>query len=162
VWGDNSKTDDVDGAVASETLQLRVWQKSTNREYVVAANAIEYQRNGYMILTDFIAQSAQDVNQAGDLATPASFQLCQNYPNPFNPDTRINFDIPQKATVTLAIYDLQGRRIRTLIQGEKAAGHYVAVWNSRTNSGEKVPSGVYVYRLTAGDYVSSKKMILLK
>ncbi len=162
LWGDNSKTENVDGAVSEEMLQLRVWQKSTNREYVVAANAIEYQRNGYMILTDFIAQSAQDVNQAGDLATPASFQLCQNYPNPFNPDTRINFDIPQKATVTLAIYDLQGRRIRTLIQGEKATGHYVAVWNSRTDTGEKVPSGVYVYRLTAGDYVSSKKMILLK
>jgi len=93
---------------------------------------------------------------------PTEYRLLQNYPNPFNPETHIAFDIPENTKVTLAVYDLQGRQIRMLLYGEKSAGHHVMTWDSQDSYGNKVPSGVYIYRLIAGDYVSSNKMILLK
>ncbi|MBD3343176.1 MAG: T9SS type A sorting domain-containing protein [Candidatus Lokiarchaeota archaeon] len=120
-----------------------------------------YEANQFMVLNQFDVITTS-VAETEDEQQPHTVRLYQNYPNPFNPETRIDFDLPQKATVTLAIYDLQGRPIRTLIHTEKAAGHYVAIWDSRTDSGDKAPSGVYVYRLTAGTHVSSKKMVLLK
>jgi len=94
---------------------------------------------------------------------PESYALLQNYPNPFNPQTTIEFHLPQPGEARLSLYDIQGREVRRLLQGNVAAGRHNMVWNGRDTSGKLVPSGVYFYRLTVKDGgVFVKKMLLLK
>ena len=93
---------------------------------------------------------------------PKQFELMQNYPNPFNPTTMIRFAMPKNAFVTLKIYDMLGREVKTLISGERNAGSYSIEWNGDNNNGYRVASGAYVYRIIAGDFSSVKKMIVLK
>ena len=93
---------------------------------------------------------------------PSAYSLKQNYPNPFNPVTSISYDIPEAATVTLRVYDLLGRDVRTLVNQQQAPGSYIAIWNGTDNSGAEIATGVYIYRLEAGQFISAKKMILLK
>ena len=86
------------------------------------------------------------------------FSLSQNYPNPFNPITKINFALPNNANVKLVIYDVMGREVVRLVNNEfKQAGRYTVDFN-----GQNYASGVYFYRLEAGDFVQAKKMILIK
>lgn len=94
---------------------------------------------------------------------PSEFSLGQNYPNPFNPTTTINFGLPEAGKVRLAVYNLLGQEVRSLISGTMNAGSYKAVWNSMDNTGRKVSSGVYFYRLVVdGKIVNTRKMLLLK
>ncbi len=88
---------------------------------------------------------------------PKEYSLHQNYPNPFNPTTTIKFDLPNDGLITLEIFDILGRRIITLVYEYKTAGSYEQVFNASS-----IASGVYVYKLQAGDFVQTKKMILLK
>lgn len=97
-----------------------------------------------------------------NLFTPASFSLRQNYPNPFNPSTAIAYDLAKNASVTLKIYDLSGREVKTLVQGFQGAGTYTVNWNGTNDAGAKVASGIYLYRLQAGEFVQTRKMVLLK
>ncbi len=83
--------------------------------------------------------------------------LYQNYPNPFNPNTKINYSIPQTSFVTLKVYDVLGREVATLVNEEKPIGNYEAEFNSKGMS-----SGMYFYKIEAGNFVKVKKMILLK
>ncbi|MBN2288868.1 MAG: DUF362 domain-containing protein [Candidatus Glassbacteria bacterium] len=95
---------------------------------------------------------------------PRSFALHQNYPNPFNPSTMISFEIPEKSTekVELSIFDQRGRLIRTLVDQVKAAGTYHVLWDGCNQTGQALSSGVYFYRLRAGDFSQNRKLILLK
>ena len=88
---------------------------------------------------------------------PTHFSLDQNYPNPFNPVTTIQYSIHQRANVSLKVYDVLGREVLTLVNEEKTAGNYVAVFN-----GNKLTSGVYFYCLQAGSCTETKKLMLLK
>ncbi|MFA4922027.1 MAG: LamG-like jellyroll fold domain-containing protein, partial [Candidatus Neomarinimicrobiota bacterium] len=88
---------------------------------------------------------------------PTAFQLSQNFPNPFNPVTTIKYDLPQAVTVKLQVFDLSGRLVQTLIDENKPAGHYSAVWNA-----QNVSSGIYFIRLSAGDFTAVKKCVKLK
>ncbi|HRJ85713.1 MAG TPA: choice-of-anchor D domain-containing protein [Ignavibacteria bacterium] len=88
---------------------------------------------------------------------PDKFALYQNYPNPFNPETNIKFELPHSANVKIAVYDMLGREVDILINGKMEAGVYNASWNATPYS-----SGVYFYRLTTDEFVSVKKMILIK
>jgi hypothetical protein len=88
--------------------------------------------------------------------------LHQNYPNPFNPATTISFDLPRDADVRLCVYNVKGELISTLIDGRVTKGHGEIVWNAVDDRGRRVTSGVYFYRLTAGDLVRTRKMVLLK
>jgi len=92
------------------------------------------------------------------IATPASFKVAQNYPNPFNPTTIIKYQLPAAGKVSLRIYDLLGRVVTTLINEYEKAGNY----NVTFNSNNKMASGIYIYKLTAGGGSVSKKMILMK
>ena len=83
--------------------------------------------------------------------------LYQNYPNPFNPSTTINYSIPDISYVTIKVFDVLGNEIETLVNEEKPAGSYEITWYA-----ENLPSGVYFYRLQAGDFIQTKKMILMK
>jgi Zn-dependent metalloprotease len=93
---------------------------------------------------------------------PSHAALAQNTPNPFNPRTVIRFDLPQATRVRLSIYDLTGRRIISLVDGERGAGRHQVVWNGITEAGRNAPSGVYVYRIEAGTFTAVKRMLLLK
>ncbi|MFQ5638520.1 MAG: FlgD immunoglobulin-like domain containing protein [bacterium] len=97
---------------------------------------------------------------------PEEFQLVQNYPNPFNPTTKIQFDIPAShadgVKVQLKIYNLLGELVRTLVDEQKGAGRYVVEWNAQNDKGEPVSTGIYIYRLTAGDFHKTNRMVFLK
>ena len=92
-----------------------------------------------------------------DAHVPSEFALRQNYPNPFNPTSTIRYDLPKSATVSLNIYNTLGQLVATLVDERKVAGFYQATWNA-TN----VPSGIFFFRLRAGEFVETKKMILQK
>jgi hypothetical protein len=105
--------------------------------------------------------AANPVGISGD-QFGGKFGLAQNMPNPFNPKTTIAFNLPQAADVRLEVYDVAGRRVATLINRNLAAGPHEVVWNGLADGGEHVASGVYFYRLAAGDRELSRKMVLLK
>ena len=93
---------------------------------------------------------------------PEQFILYPNYPNPFNPVTTIRYDLPDDAHVTLTIHDLMGREVITLVDEPKTAGSRFTQWNARDEQGRAVSAGVYLYKIQAGDFVDTKKMVLLK
>jgi hypothetical protein len=90
-------------------------------------------------------------------AMPSSFSLEQNYPNPFNPSTTIRFGLAGRARVTLSVFNMLGQRVATLVEGEREAGYHSVNFDA---SG--LASGVYLYRLTAGEHVQARKLILLR
>ncbi len=94
--------------------------------------------------------------------TPNFFTLYQNYPNPFNPATTISYALERNRHITLKIYDLQGKEIRTLIDAEQSAGLHRIRWNGMNNAGKSVAGGVYIATLKAGSISQSRKMILLR
>ncbi|OGF98398.1 MAG: hypothetical protein A2Z86_05575 [Candidatus Glassbacteria bacterium GWA2_58_10] len=98
------------------------------------------------------------------LALPKAFALAQNYPNPFNPSTTVEYTLPQGFSdkVSLKIYDLTGRLVRSLFEGQRQSGTYSQLWDGTDEHGRRAASGVYFYRLSAGAYSDTRKMILLK
>ena len=90
-------------------------------------------------------------------ALPTGYQLEQNFPNPFNPTTVVSYQLPVVSDVRLGVYDLLGREVAVLVDGHRTAGTYSVRWDA---SG--FASGVYFYRLNAGQYVESRKMVLMK
>ncbi len=97
--------------------------------------------------------------QSENGSTPLSFELGQNYPNPFNPSTTIKYTIPKAEHVVIKVYDILGNEISTLVDENKSAGRYTVTFSA---SGAKMASGVYFYRITAGDFTATKKLLLLK
>lgn len=102
--------------------------------------------------------------ETGALSLPRAFALAQNSPNPFNPATTITYSIPEgtQGLVTLKIFDLRGRVIRTLVNAELPSGSYKVLWDGTKDSGWVAASGVYFYRLQAGEFTQTRKMVLLK
>ena len=88
---------------------------------------------------------------------PSEFFVSQNYPNRFNPSTKLCYTITQSGLVTLKVYDVLGNEVATLVNESKTAGEYEVEFNAAT-----IASGIYFYRLQSGDFVETKKMILLK
>ncbi|MEP0827805.1 MAG: T9SS type A sorting domain-containing protein [bacterium] len=93
--------------------------------------------------------------------TPISFSI-ENFPNPFNAVTVINYSLPRRATVSVDIFNILGQKVKTLVQGEKPAGYHSVLWDGKNEAGIEVGSGIYFYRLKAGQFTQSKKMLLLK
>jgi len=93
---------------------------------------------------------------------PGEFMLYQNYPNPFNPETSISFALPVTAPVRLDIFNILGQKVITLLDRPMPAGVNTVVWEGNNESGWKVSTGVYFYRLQSGSFTQSKKMLLLK
>ena len=93
---------------------------------------------------------------------PAEYALSQNYPNPFNPTTNIDFDLKANSIANLVIYDIVGRKVRTLVDAPMTAGQHSVMWDGRDDAGNMLTSGIYFYRLTAGNNFWTKKMMFLK
>jgi hypothetical protein len=97
------------------------------------------------------------------VAAPANqFAVDQNVPNPFNPSTEIHYSLPFAMAMSLKIYDVEGRMIRTLAEGTMTAGDHVATWDGRDGQGTSVASGIYYYRLESPEYGATRKMVLMK
>ena len=95
-------------------------------------------------------------------AVPESFALRQNYPNPFNPSTSIAYDLPEDARVSIVVYNILGAKVSELVDKAQPAGSYVVQWNGKNDRGVSVASGIYFYRIKAGGFIKTRKMLLLK
>jgi hypothetical protein len=94
--------------------------------------------------------------------TPGEYALFQNYPNPFNPTTTIEFQVPQVNDVTLKVFDMLGQEVRSLFNGQVVPGKYTVEWDGMNNAGSQMSSGIYIYRITAGEFVESREMVLIR
>ena len=97
-----------------------------------------------------------------DAQLPHILVLYPNYPNPFNPVTTLRYDLPEQTHVNITIYDMLGRQVKTLINHTQDAGYRSVIWNATNDYGKPVSAGIYLYQIQAGDYISTKKMVLLK
>ena len=104
--------------------------------------------------------TVMDVDPSASI--PDAYSLQQNYPNPFNPTPQIRYGLKESAYVSINIYNLMGKHIKSFVNMVQDAGYQSIVWNATDASGQSVPAGMYVYTITAGDFRESKKMILLK
>ncbi len=93
---------------------------------------------------------------------PTEFRLYQNYPNPFNPTTQIEFDLPEAVRVTLRVFNTLGQEVTTVNDAMYPAGHHVATWNGKSNTGADAATGLYIYQLKAGAFTDTKKMVLMR
>ena len=102
------------------------------------------------------------INSLSNSELPKKFELYTAYPNPFNPSTTIQYDLPESEYVEIAIFDIKGREIRSLVNAHNQAGQHQVVWDGRNDRGTSVPSGMYFYKITAGEFSETRKMTLLK
>ena len=98
----------------------------------------------------------------GDRLVPDKFTLAQNQPNPFNPQTRVGFSLPTASAVTIEIFNIAGQKVKTLIDGYYEAGEHYVTWDGRDQSGTRTASGIYLYRMKAGSFEETRKMLLIK
>ena len=115
--------------------------------------------SSFQVLPGFWNAYYQDVivSVEDEDVIPTVFKLEQNYPNPFNPSTIIKFAVPERSNVSIKIYDILGSELLTLVNEELESGLYEKVFNANGYS-----SGMYIYRMQAGEYISTKKMLLIK
>jgi len=141
--------------------QFSDWLYSVNRMPSIDGNysyeVLAGTRDGIVAVLSGGIDFVVDAGSGEATEIPVEYSLLQNYPNPFNPSTKIEFKIPASGLVTLKVYDLLGREVTTLISEELQPGNYAVNFDAVSLS-----SGIYFYTLTAGDFVSTKKMILLK
>jgi hypothetical protein len=162
-----AKSDDFASPAVDNASVANTFYEATNLEkftqYFWRVRAISDVGAGDWSLTwSFTTGDIVSVERFGN-EIPTEFALGQNYPNPFNPTTRIQFALPQDATVRIEVYNMLGQRIATLIDGQYFnAGIFETEWNARDDSGHEVSSGLYIYRISAGDYVNVKKMMFTK
>ena len=124
-------------------LWLQIWPDSIQTIHVIIENLV-------------------DIDDQQDYPLMHDFQLFQNYPNPFNSGTALEFYISEYADVELNIFDMLGKKIRSLIKGDRAAGWYRVIWDGKDNRGMNVASGIYIYRLTVNNQSLNRKMLLLR
>jgi len=149
--------DDRGHFFSSSFSQNKIVEFDENDNYVQTITAGNLQ-----VPRSIAFEQLNPVTSVDNVITVAEFELEQNYPNPFNPTTKIKFTIPNVVSsfslrTTLVIYDVLGNQVATLVNEEKAAGNYEVNFNAK-----KLTSGIYFYKLTAGNFTVNKKMILLK
>jgi hypothetical protein len=129
---------------------------------IFLGNGTYYGGSGYVDL--YLNESMTGINETPPVRSVHQFKLAQNYPNPFNPMTRIGYELIKPVKVTLRIYDMRGREVKTLINEDQTAGPKFVLWDGRDNWGNPVSSGVYIYRIQMGDSAIpvSRKMILIR
>ncbi len=134
----------------NSTYYWRVRSKTSNGIY-----------SNYSSVANF--NTGDDITGVEDVnIVPANYYMAQNYPNPFNPTTNIKFGLPNSGNIKLVIYNVLGQEIKTLINQNLNAGTYNILWNGQNEAGINVPSGVYLYRITSGNFIDTKKMVLIK
>ncbi len=156
-WGAVSQFNvNLPGFETGDRIELRVWNQMQNTEMRVAADLDAYQYG----ITPLTTGTITVVNEA---SVPASFTLGQNYPNPFNPTTTINFTLPAEMQVQLEVYDITGRLVQTLVNGQTMnAGYHSFMWNGTDTAGNTVSAGLYICSLKGDGMVQTRKMLMMK
>jgi hypothetical protein len=113
--------------------------------------------NPWVVEMSPVEQEEEDLVQL-----PREFGLSQNYPNPFNPTTVIDYALPKACEVSIKVYNILGQEVRNLANERQEAGYKSTVWDGKDDQGQEVSSGIYFYRIVAGNFIKSKKMVLLK
>lgn len=152
-WTQYSWVITAPGNAVGASVRARSWHLWTGVSYWddVRLNAIEA-----------IPTSVKERPIASGGSIPADYSLEQNFPNPFNPATSIRYNLPHSGHVTLEIYNIVGQKVATVVDQVQNAGEWTVRWNGKDDSGKLVSTGLYLYRLTADSYVSTKKMMLIK
>lgn len=155
----NNSSYTLTGLSLSDTIGVTAYDKSfsvanENNSTIVNDNMTNGNESWYAYAVDTAATTGVSVH---DNEIPNIYTLQQNYPNPFNPSTNISFTLPYQSHVSLKVYDILGKEVATLVNEVKAAGSYTKQWNA-----SQFASGVYFYRLTAGSFYETKKLLLLK
>ena len=146
---------ELPGYMEGDEIELRVYRHSTGEELYVSSN-LEGAYYGETPLT------SGDITVHEVSAVPVDYVLSQNYPNPFNPSTQIEYSVPESGHMTVAIYDVSGRLIQTLVNGFVESGYHSIVWDGRDSAGHTVSAGLYIYSLK-GDHVAiTRKMVMMK
>ena len=158
VAGSGTTPDGQEGLFA--TLRLQVLETTTDQSIDLTINKIRI--NESAPVEDVMVFITQEVLSTDNATVPNVYALYQNYPNPFNPTTKISYDLPEASVISLSIYDLMGREIRTMINSEQTAGFKNIQWNATDNLGKSVPAGMYIYTIQAGEFRQTRKMVLLK
>jgi aminopeptidase N len=145
------------------TVGIENWAQNDGLQYLYDGS---YNENAWAITNGFAVKfttgSTYAVPSSGQGITPESYVLHQNYPNPFNMQTIIQYELPEPGMVTLEVYNVLGQRIATLAHGRQEAGSHSVPWNGKSENGLDAASGVYFYRLQAGSFTQTQKMVLLK
>ncbi|UCG52209.1 MAG: choice-of-anchor D domain-containing protein [Candidatus Latescibacterota bacterium] len=151
---------------AGGTLELEVTIDATALEAGEYEQHIEIRSNDpatpVVTVPVLVTVAAGSVTGIDPDHVPTRYQLLPNYPNPFNPTTTIAYDLPKPTDVRLRIYDVKGRMVRELVNKTQPVGRQEVLWDGRDESNNPVASGVYFYKLIAGDFVQTRKMVLLK
>ena len=149
----------LDGYIPGDMIELRLWSVNKSVELKVSADLSDMQYGNAMELSTGVAS----VLNEGTIVT--SLSLTQNYPNPFNPSTTISYNVDASGMVTLKVYDVMGRLVRTLVDGHKISGYesgYSVVWDGKDQQGQQVSAGLYIYSLQTPTGIKTKKMVLMK
>ena len=140
---------------------VTVTQGSSSKTYTTSNGEVMYEALPNVGTTDrgdiILRQSGVLPVELTSGKIPNGINLEQNYPNPFNPSTKITYTIPELSFITLKVYNVLGKEVSTLVSEEKEAGKYSVEFDAKG-----LPSGIYFYRLQAGDFVETKKMVLMK
>jgi hypothetical protein len=151
-----------DGATASQALtycyDLITDADGSNDD--MAKEIAEQINNNITVAASLIPLSTPNISYKGaipDDMLPSAFGLFQNFPNPFNAQTTIKYALPKASKIAVEVYDLMGRKVETIFEGLRPAGYHSITWNSDDNS-----SGVYFYKIQAGEFVDSRKILLIK
>ena len=126
---------------------------------------IEFYTGSHSIYKPYIVLNyvqSTSINETSLSNIPIIISLNQNFPNPFNPITTLRYDLPEQGFVTITIYDMLGREIRSLVSTAQEAGFKSVIWDATNDYGKPVSAGVYLYQIQAGEFVQTKKMVLLK
>jgi hypothetical protein len=146
---------DGTGDNGEDTFRIKIWEEIAGEEFVIYDNGTDQAISGGSIVIHTGGKGKAGKDGFSDV--PVEFALGQNYPNPFNPATQLAFDLPEASNVRLAVFDVLGRQVALLADGGFEAGTHEVTWNA-----ESMPSGVYLYRIEAGAWSSTRRMMLLK
>jgi hypothetical protein len=157
----------IQGAVYPLTVKWEAARGSAQKLVLMAAFAKDTRTLGIIEGSGKVTISDAGVTRlvlklTETAAVPKAFALSQNYPNPFNPVTRFSVDIPRASAVDVTVYDVLGRKITTLMTGDQDAGYHLMEWDSKDSHGLTIPSGMYMVRMTAGDFNAVRKVMLMK
>tara|TARA_B100001123_G_C14852361_1_gene844598 strand:+ start:158 stop:730 length:573 start_codon:yes stop_codon:yes gene_type:complete len=161
-------TNDNDASVCADTSPYSTWNgwNASQRDLFLLDKDgnIIFQQN----ITSGLPQNLDSliINLANlsiiDEPFPIKFNLYNAYPNPFNPITTLRYDLPEDELVTITIYDMMGRKVKTVINGKQTSGHKSVKWNSNNDNEIPVSAGLYIYTMEAGKFRQTKKIVLLR
>ena len=141
---------DLPGYTKGDPIELRLWSQSQQRELKVVA---DFNENFYGMSP--LSTGVATVYKQGLI--PAEYSLSKAYPNPFNPVTKMHYSLASDGHVEIVIYNIAGSQVHTLISDQKEAGYYIAIWDASS-----YPSGMYFIQFIAGDFIKTRKLMLIK